>query len=56
VTRTGGTLVLAARPQFEQLAHNKLEDRSQFNASAIVCENTLILRSDENLYGIKKMN
>ena len=56
VTRTGGTLVLAAKPQFEQLAHNKLEDRSQFNASAIVCEGTLILRSDENLYGIKKMN
>ncbi len=56
VTRNGGTLVLAAKPQFEQLAHNKLEDRSTFNASPIVCNGTLILRSDENLYGIKKMN
>ena len=56
VTRTGGTLVLAARPQFEQLALNKLEDRSTFNASAIVCDATLILRSDENLYCVKKMN
>lgn len=39
-----------------QLAHNKLEDRSTFNASPIVFNGTLILRSDENLYGIKKMN
>jgi outer membrane protein assembly factor BamB len=56
VTRNGGTLVLAAKPQFEQLALNKLEDRSTFNASAIVYNGTLILRSDENLYCIKKMN
>jgi len=56
VTRNGGTLVLAAKPQFEQLALNKLEDRSTFNAGAIVCDGTLILRSDEKLYCIKKMN
>jgi outer membrane protein assembly factor BamB len=56
VTRTGGTLVLAAKPQFEQLALNKLEDRSTFNASVIVCDGALILRSDKNLYCIKKMN
>jgi len=56
VTRNGGTLVLAAKPKFEQLALNKLEDRSTFNASAIVCDGTLILRSDENLYCVKKMN
>lgn len=56
VTRNGGTLVLAAKPQFEQLALNKLEDRSTFNASAIAYNSTLILRSDENLYCIKKMN
>ena len=56
VTRNGGTLVLAARPQFERLAHNTLADRSTFNASAIVCDGALILRSDENLYAIKKMN
>jgi len=52
VTRNGGTLVLAAKPQFEQLAHNKLADRSTFNASPIVCEGKLILRSDKNLYCI----
>lgn len=55
VTRTGGTLVLAAKPQFEQLALNKLDDQSQFNASPIVCNGALILRSDENMYCIKKM-
>ncbi|OHB78861.1 MAG: hypothetical protein A2Z25_23765 [Planctomycetes bacterium RBG_16_55_9] len=56
VTRTSGTLVLAAKPQFELLAHNKLEDRSTFNASVIICNGALILRSDKNLYCIKKMN
>lgn len=56
VTRNKGTLVLAAQPQFEQLAHNTLADRSTFNASPIVCNGALILRSDENLYAIKKMN
>jgi len=56
VTRNKGTLVLAARPQFTQLAHNELADKSTFNASPIVCEGALILRSDENLYAIKKIN
>ena len=54
VTRNGGTLVLAAKPQFEQLALNELEDNSTFNASAITYNGTLILRSDKNLYCIKK--
>jgi len=49
-------MVLAAKPQFEQLALNKLDDQSQFNASAIPYNGTLILRSDENLYCIKKMD
>ena len=56
VTRTGGTLVLAAKPQFEQLALNKLDDRSTFNASAIAYDGALILRSDDNLYCIRKTN
>ncbi|UCD50973.1 MAG: PQQ-like beta-propeller repeat protein [Phycisphaerales bacterium] len=55
-TRNDGTLVLAAQPEFKQLAHNKLGDRSTFNASPIVCNGALILRSDENLYAIKKTN
>lgn len=54
VMRNGGTLVLAAKPEFEQLAHNQLEDPSTFNASAIICDGVLILRSDENLYCIQK--
>ncbi|MCP4612546.1 MAG: PQQ-binding-like beta-propeller repeat protein [Planctomycetes bacterium] len=56
VSRRGGTMVLAAKPQFEQLALNTLDDDSQFNASAIPYEGALILRSDKNLYCIKKMN
>jgi len=56
VMRRGGTLVLAAQPEFKQLALNKLADRSTFNASPIICEGTLILRSDENLYCLKKIN
>ena len=56
VSRNGGVMVLAAKPQFEQLALNKLEDRSTFDASAIAYNGTLILRSNENLYCIKKMN
>jgi outer membrane protein assembly factor BamB len=50
VTRYGGTLVLAARPQFRQLAHNKLADKTVFNASPITCGGNLILRSNKNLY------
>ncbi len=50
VTRYDGALVLAAKPQFEQLAHNELADESVFNASPIVCNGNLILRSDQNMY------
>jgi len=50
VTRFGGTLVLAAKPQFQQLAHNKLADKTVFNASPMVCNGNLILRSNKNLY------
>ncbi len=56
VMRTKGTLVLAAQPEFKQLAHNELDDRSTFNASPIVYDGALILRSDQNLYAIKKIN
>lgn len=56
VSRNGGTLVLAAKPQFEKLALNELEDESTFNASVIAYDGALILRSDKNLYCIKLMN
>jgi outer membrane protein assembly factor BamB len=55
LTRNGKTFVLAAKPKFEQLACNTLDDRSTFNGSPIVCDGALILRSDKNLYCIKKM-
>jgi hypothetical protein len=52
VTRRGGTFVLAAKPEYTQLAHNRLEDRSTFNASPIVSGGKLFLRSDRYLYCI----
>ena len=52
VTRRGGTYVLAAKPEFEQLAHNTLEDRSTFNASPVAAGGKLYLRSDKFLYCI----
>ncbi len=56
VTRFDGTLVLAAKPQFEQLAHNKLADSAVFNGSPIVCGGNLILRSNQNLYCFGRNN
>lgn len=56
VTRYGGTLVLPAKPSFEVLAHNRLEDRSVFNASPMVCDGRLILRSDHFMYAFASDN
>jgi hypothetical protein len=56
VARNGDTFVLVAQPQFKQLAHNKLDDDSIFNASPVVCDGAMILRSDRNLYAIRKMD
>jgi outer membrane protein assembly factor BamB len=53
VTRYGGTLVLATKPVYQQLAHNKLSDKSVFNASPIAINRSLILRSDKFLYCFK---
>ncbi len=53
VSRENGTFVLAARPEFEQLAHNEFQsDRSVFNASPALSNGQLLLRSDEFLYCI----
>ena len=54
VTRQGKTFVVAAKPQFEQLAVNDLNDRSIFNTSPAVAGNRLLLRSDKYLYCIGK--
>ncbi len=42
--------ILAAQPTFQKLAHNRLKDRSIFDASPIVSGGKLILRSNHNLY------
>ncbi len=54
LTREGKTFVLAAKPQFEQLAVNDLGDGSIFNASPSVMGNRLLLRSDKFLYCLGK--
>jgi outer membrane protein assembly factor BamB len=50
LTRDGRTFVLAATPEFEQLAVNDLRDGSQFNASPAVDGSRLLIRSDKFLY------
>ena len=51
-TRFGGTYVLAAKPEFEQLAHNQVEEGGRFNASPAIANGKLFLRSDQYLYCI----
>jgi outer membrane protein assembly factor BamB len=48
--RNGKSVVLAAKPEFEQLAMNVLEDRSRFDASPAVDGNRLLVRSGKFLY------
>jgi outer membrane protein assembly factor BamB len=52
VTRQGAVSVLAAKPQFEQIARNSLSDRSSFDASPALDGNRLLIRSDKFLYCI----
>ena len=53
VSRDNGTVVLAAKPQYEVLAHNKFQnDRSVFNASPALSHSQLLLRSNQYLYCI----
>jgi outer membrane protein assembly factor BamB len=54
VARNDGVFVLAAKPGFELLAHNRLNDRSTFDASPAVTGNRLFLRSDRFLYCLGK--
>lgn len=50
-TRTAGTVVLAAKPVFEQLAENTVAgDRTDFSATPMVTGNQLFLRSNRALY------
>jgi outer membrane protein assembly factor BamB len=55
VSRFGGTYVLAAGKTFKELALNKFEDDdSRTNASPIVSDGCLLLRTDRNLFCIGK--
>jgi hypothetical protein len=49
-TRNGVGFVLAAKPEFAQLARNELGDRSSFDASPAVDGSRLLVRSDKFLY------
>lgn len=54
ITRRGGTVVLEAKPEYKELACNKLTDKGQFNASPAVANGKIYLRSDTTLYCIGK--
>lgn len=52
--RRGRSVVLAAKPEFEQLAANELSDRSSFDASPAVDRGRLLVRSGKFLYCISR--
>ena len=53
VSQHKGTFVVAAKPEFELLAHNTIDDdESRTNASPIVSNGQLFLRTDRMLYCI----
>lgn len=55
VSRNNGVFVVAAKPEYELLAHNVIKsDDSVFNASPAVSNGQLLLRSDKRLYCIGK--
>jgi outer membrane protein assembly factor BamB len=54
VNRQGRTYVLAAKPEFEQLAVNNLEERGTFNSGLIASAGRLYLRSNRYLYCLAK--
>ena len=55
VSQHAGTYVVAAKPKFEQLAHNAFaDDDSRTNATPSVSNGQLFLRTDRNLYCIGK--
>ena len=55
LSQENGTYVLPAKPQFEQLTVNKFDDDStRANASPIVSDGQIILRTDKAIYCIGK--
>jgi outer membrane protein assembly factor BamB len=57
VSREKGTYVVAAKPKFELLAHNTInDDSSVFNATPALEDGRIYLRSDKFLYCVGKKN
>jgi hypothetical protein len=54
VSREGGAAVLETGKEFKELAHNDLGDKSIFNATPVISNGQLLLRSDQYLYCIGK--
>jgi len=54
VSRTNGAMVLAAGKEFKELARNDPGDQSVFNATPVISNGQLLLRSDKFLYCIGK--
>ena len=55
VTRKSGVFVLAAKDEFEIIAHNKFAtDETDFNASPAISDKCIFLRSNRFLYCLKK--
>ncbi|MBC8872445.1 MAG: PQQ-binding-like beta-propeller repeat protein [Planctomycetes bacterium] len=50
LNRSGRAFVVGAKPQFDLLATNELDDGSQFNGSPAVTGNRILVRSDKYLY------
>ncbi len=50
LNRSGHMFVLAARPEFDLLSVNRLQDAGRFDASPAAANNRLLLRSDRYLY------
>ena len=52
-TRDQGVVVLAAKPEYEEVARNTIEtDEGLINASPAVCDKRIYLRTDSFLYCI----
>ena len=57
ISREKGTYVVAAKPEFELLAHNRFAgDTSVCNGSPVVMDGKLLLRSDKYLYCLAKLS
>jgi outer membrane protein assembly factor BamB len=55
LSRKNGMIMIAAKPEFEQIGINKFEsDSSDFNATPTIIGNQILIRSDKALYCVGK--